>query len=370
MTHRTVAVAATATAVSLLLGCGAESARLADGLYTEIHTNKGTITARLDHERTPLTVANFVGLAEGTIDNEAFDPGRPYYDASTFHRVEPGHVIQTGIADSDRSDGPGYTFPNEIHAELSHDRAGMLNMANGGPHTNAAQFTVTLGDRSYLDGDYIVFGEVVDGMDVVSSIVQGDVVDSVRIVRVGEQTRGYESTTDSFHQLVADAEQRVARDEEAKRAAETEWLANHYPDAAGADDDVRTVQVAPPSGPPPADGPVRVRYRGTMLRYMAHRIGYQGPTIDEVAFGSDENGQPGFFDPPREFVLEPGTTINPGLDSVLADLQPGEHVVAIVPSELGYGEGGLYTPETPGEPRFVVSPNTLLVYEVEAGSDR
>jgi hypothetical protein len=87
----------------------------------------------------------------------------------------------------------------------------------------------------------------------------------------------------------------------------------------------------------------------------------------EVEFGSDENGEPGFFDPPREFSFEPGTTtINDGLDSIIAGMAPGERLIAIVPSELGYGSAGLYTPEVPGEPRFVISPNTVLVYEVEA----
>ena len=100
-----------------------------------------------------MTVANFVGLAEGTIANSAFDPGRPFYDGSVYHRVVPGHVIQTGIPASDRARGPGYTFPNEIHARLSHNHAGALNMANSGPNTNSSQFCIMLGDRSYLDGD-------------------------------------------------------------------------------------------------------------------------------------------------------------------------------------------------------------------------
>lgn len=130
---------------------------LPDGLYAEIHTTKGPIVGRLDPKLTPLAVANFVGLAEGTIENEAFDLGRPFYDGTVIHRVEPGHVIQMGAPQSDRARGPGYVFPKEIHADLSHDHAGALNFANGGPHTNAAQWCITLGDRSYLDGDYIVF---------------------------------------------------------------------------------------------------------------------------------------------------------------------------------------------------------------------
>src|SRR5215831_14836025 len=116
-----------------------EPARRPDGLYAEIRTSKGMIVARLEMELTPMTVANFVGLAEGTIANAAFDPGRPFFDGTTWHRVEAGHVIQTGIAKSERSRGPGYQFPNDIHARLSHNHLGAVNMANGGPNTNAAQ---------------------------------------------------------------------------------------------------------------------------------------------------------------------------------------------------------------------------------------
>src|SRR5262249_23316660 len=151
----------------------------------EIRTSKGLIVARLEPDLTPLTVANFVGLAEGTIANAAFDTGRPFYDGTVFHRVVAGHVIQTGVPPSDRARNPGYTFPNEVHAKLSHNHAGALNMANGGPHTNAAQFCITLGDRSYLDGDYTVFGDVFEGIDVVMRIAQGDTIESVRIARMG-----------------------------------------------------------------------------------------------------------------------------------------------------------------------------------------
>ncbi len=138
------------------------------------------------------------GSPKGTIANAAFDPGRPFFDGTVYHRVVPGHVIQTGIPQSDKAHDPGYKFPNEIHAGLSHDHAGALNMANSGPHTNSSQFCITLGDRSYLDGNYTVFGEVVEGMDVVMRIVQGDVVQSVRILRVGAKAQAFHPTTASF----------------------------------------------------------------------------------------------------------------------------------------------------------------------------
>jgi len=127
------------------------------GLYAEITTNKGLIVIRLEFEKTPMTVANFVGLAEGSIDNAALPPGTFYFNGSKWHRVVPGHVIQCGMPGDGKAEGPGYQFPNEIEPSLNHDKAGMVGMASAGPHTNGSQWYITLGDRSYLNGNYTVF---------------------------------------------------------------------------------------------------------------------------------------------------------------------------------------------------------------------
>jgi len=364
-------LAGTAAALLLMGGAWAQEApKNADGLYAEIRTSKGLIVARLEMDLVPMTVANFVGLAEGTIANAAFDLGRPFYDGTVWHRVEPGHVIQTGIPQSDRARGPGYTFPNEIHARLSHNHLGALNMANGGPNTNAAQFCIMLGDRSYLDGDYNVFGDVVEGLDVVTRIARGDAVESVRIVRVGAKAQAFHPTTESFQAMVRAAEQRVAEHAEKKRVAEKDWIAHNYPNVTGPQDGVLTERLA--AGQPAREnaaasgGPMRVRYRGTEVRYMGHVLGREGPPLDLISFGSGDSGVPGFIDPPRVFTVEPGKTkINAGLDGVIAEMKPGERRVVIVPAAMGYARAGLYPAETPGKRRFVISPNAMLVYEVE-----
>jgi cyclophilin family peptidyl-prolyl cis-trans isomerase len=337
-----------------------------EGLYARIHTTKGLIVAKLEPDQTPLAVTNFVGLAEGAIENAAFDAGRPFYDGTVWHRVAPGHVIQTGIPDSDRANGPGYVFPNQIHADLSHDHAGALNMANGGPGTNASQWCITLGDRSYLDGDYIVFGEVVEGMDVVLSIVQGDGIDSVRIERVGARAEAFLPDSPGFRAMVRAAEARALAHERLNREAKAAWLERSYPGATGDPGGVRTKVLSPGSAEPSAQGPRRIRYTGTSARYIGHLRGHEGPPLELVAFGSGADGLPGFHQPPREFTFTPGSTsINAGLDAAIARMAPGEVRVVVVPAELGYGRDGLYTPETPAEPRFVISPNTLLAYVVE-----
>jgi peptidylprolyl isomerase len=326
-----------------------------DGLYAEIRTSKGPIVARLEFEMTPLTVANFVGLAEGSIENAAFDRGRPFYDGVVWHRVVPGHVIQTGQARSEKSRNPGYQFPNEIHDLLNHNRAGMLNMANSGPGTNASQFCITLGDRSYLNGDYTVFGEVVEGLDVVMKIVQGDAVESVRILRVGAKAEAFHPTTESFRAMVKEAEASAAEHVKRKKAAEEDWVARYY---AGA---TRVTEARPQ-----AAAAVRVRYTGIELRYAGNVIGHAGPPIEEVRFGSGANGVPAFEDPPLAFTVEPGKSkINPGLDGVIGGMAPGERKLVVIPAALAYGKAGTYPPEVSGKRRFVVSPNATLVYDVE-----
>lgn len=357
----------TAVLAAIAIWAGAQApAKRTEGLYAEIKTSKGLIVARLEMELVPMTVANFVGLAEGTIANAAFDLGRPYFDGTTWHRVEAGHVIQTGIPQSERSRGPGYQFPNEIHARLSHNHIGALNMANGGPNTNASQFCIMLGDRSYLDGDYTVFGDTVEGLDVVKRVEKGDPIESIRIVRVGAKAQAFHPTTESFQAMVKAAEQRVAEHVEKKKTAEREWIAFHYPKAAGPDGGVLTQELSPAREGAAAGAVLRVKYSGKEVRYQGLVIGWDGPPLVTIEFASRDNGVPGFEDAPRVFSYEVGKTkINPGLDSVIAGMRPGERKLAIVPAALGYGRAGTYPPEVPGRRRFVVSPNALLVYEVE-----
>ena len=356
-----------AVLAAMVMAAGAQpAAHRPDGLYAEIKTAKGLIVARLEMDLVPMTVANFVGLAEGTIANAAFDHGRPFFDGTTWHRVEAGHVIQTGIPQSDRARGPGYTFPNEIHAALSHNHAGALNMANSGPNTNAAQFCIMLGDRSYLDGDYTVFGETVEGLDVVKRVERGDPIESIRIVRVGAKAQAFHPTTGSFQAMVKAAEQRVAEHAVKKAQAEREWVARNYPRASGPEGGVLTEQLSPPRESSTAGGVLQVKYRGKEVRYQGLVIGWDGPPLETTAFASGENGVPGFHDEPRVFPYEVGKTkINPGLDGVIAAMRPGERRLAIVPAALGYGRAGTYPPEIKGQRRFVVSPNALLVYDVE-----
>ena len=146
----------------------------APGTYAILETSQGSIVCRLFEKEAPRTVANFIGLAEGTM--EFADPPtgqkvkRPFFDGLTFHRVIPDFMIQGGCPLGNGTGGPGYRFADEFHPSLRHDRPGKLSMANSGPNTNGSQFFVTLGPTPHLDGRHSVFGEVVEGLDVVQRI--------------------------------------------------------------------------------------------------------------------------------------------------------------------------------------------------------
>ncbi len=152
-----------------------EKKKLRPGTYAHFETSMGNFTVELYERQAPNTVANFIGLAEGT--KEWKDPktnqvlkGRRYYDGLIFHRVIDGFMIQGGDPTGTGSGGPGYRFADEFYPQFKHNKEGMLSMANAGPNTNGSQFFITLVPTPFLDGKHSIFGQVVDGMDIVKKI--------------------------------------------------------------------------------------------------------------------------------------------------------------------------------------------------------
>ncbi|NQY67706.1 MAG: peptidylprolyl isomerase, partial [Flavobacteriales bacterium] len=163
-----------------------------EGLFAAINTNKGSIIIALDYDKVPMTVGNFVALAEGAMANDSKKEGEPFYDGLLFHRVIKDFMVQTGDPAGNGSGGPGYKFPDEFHDDLKHLGGGILSMANSGPATNGSQFFITHKSTPWLDNKHSVFGHVLDGMDIVNLIAKGDTILDVKILRVGKVAKKFD----------------------------------------------------------------------------------------------------------------------------------------------------------------------------------
>lgn len=179
---------------------------LQDGVYAEMKTGAGDIFIKLHFEETPLTVANFVGLAEGGIENSAKPLGDPYYDGLKFHRVisvangdGQDFMIQGGDPEGTGRGGPGYQFKDEFVPELKHNKPGILSMANAGPGTNGSQFFITITETPWLDNRHTVFGEVIKGQDMVKEIKQGETIHQIIIHRVGKKAKDFDAVKTFEH---------------------------------------------------------------------------------------------------------------------------------------------------------------------------
>lgn len=167
---------------------------LEPGMYAQFETSKGNILVALEFEKTPMTVANFVGLAEGNFEAYGKKFDKPFYNGLKFHRVIADFMIQGGDPQGNGQGGPGYAFPDEIDPSLSHKGPGILSMANSGPATNGSQFFITHKETPWLDGKHTVFGHVVDGQAVVNKIAQDDLMNKVNIIRVGDAAKKFNAT--------------------------------------------------------------------------------------------------------------------------------------------------------------------------------
>lgn len=303
-----------------------------EGIYARFHTSKGEILVQLHYKRTPGTVGNFVGLAEGNLENEAKPQGTPFYDGLKFHRVIPDFMIQGGDPQGTGAGGPGYKFDDEFHPELRHDSPGVLSMANSGPGSNGSQFFITHIETAWLDDKHTVFGKVVEGQDVVDAIAQGDEIKKVEIIREGEEAKKY-NAVESFRQFEGAAKM---REEQARKQAENELDEI----AAGFDktqSGLRYKIINKGSGVKAEKGKmVSVHYKGMLPN---------GKVFDS----SFERKKP------IDFTLGVGQVIS-GWDEGIQLLQVGDKARFVIPPHLGYGSAGA---------GGVIPPNATLVFDVE-----
>lgn len=303
-----------------------------DGLYAKLHTTRGEITIKLEHEKTPGTVGNFVGLAEGNLENEAKPQGSPYYDGLKFHRVIPDFMVQGGDPKGTGSGGPGYKFEDEIHPDLKHDRPGILSMANAGPGTNGSQFFITHVATPWLDGKHTVFGHVVEGQEVVDAIKQGDKIDTVEIIREGQSAEKF-NAVESFRQFNGAKAEREA----AAKKQQDELIGELAEGFEKTNSGLRYKMISEGNGKKAEKGKtVSVHYKGMM----------PDGTVFDSSYKRKE---------PIEFPLGEGHVIE-GWDEGIQLLKEGDKARFVIPSNLGYGSRGA---------GGVIPPNATLIFDVE-----
>jgi FKBP-type peptidyl-prolyl cis-trans isomerase len=305
-----------------------------DGMYAKFETSKGDIYTSLEFKKTPMTVANFVGLAEGSIKNTAKAEGVPYYDSLKFHRVIPNFMIQGGCPLGTGTGDPGYKFGDEFDETLKHTGPGILSMANAGPGTNGSQFFITHVKTDWLDGKHTVFGHVVTGQSVVDSIKGNDVLKHLVILRKGKEAEAFDAPK-VFEFEKANAGAKAEAKAKAEKEKMDKVLNETYATAKTTPSGLRYIIEKEGEGvAPTATSQVTVHYTGYLLN---------GSKFDS----SVDRGQPATFG--LNQVIK-------GWTEGLQLLKPGGKAKLIIPAELGYGANG-YPP--------VIPPNSWLVFDVE-----
>ena len=234
-----------------------------DGLFAVMETSQGQIILELFYKQTPLTVTNFVGLAEGTLDAAN---GKPFYDGLKFHRVIADFMIQGGDPKGNGTGGPGYRFGDEFVEELKHDGPGVLSMANAGPGTNGSQFFITHVATPWLDGKHTVFGKVVEGQDVVNAVKQGDEIVKITIIRNGQDAEKFTATQNDFNKLNEENAKKIKEAQAKAQEKMFDQIKELFPKATKTDDAIFYEIAKEGNGAKIGSGKkVSVEYKGYLL---------------------------------------------------------------------------------------------------------
>lgn len=350
--------------IFLLFAC-AQNTRddLPDGLYAEMDTEKGPVLIQLKYDTVPVTVANFVSLARGTnpfVSKPYKD--KPFFNGLTFHRVVPDYVVQSGAPGGRPSGNAGYKFEDEMphNAEgelyLKHDRPGVVSMANSGKDTNGSQFFITLRDAPNLDGVHSVFGQVIEGQEVIDSIKKGDRINRVDIVSVGEKAKQFNAKK-VFTEYFKDLEARTAEHLKALKKAKDSLM--------GSWEKFRAEAVELPSGlkmyylkkndsvKPPIGSRVRINYAGFFTTADLFDTNIESLAKKFDKFNQQLANEGKYMAMPMTY--SPDAQMIHGFREGILNLKVGEKAWLFIPSHLGYGKQQ-YGP---------IPPDTDLVFLVE-----
>jgi len=303
-----------------------------NGLYAKIKTSKGDMLLNLEFEKTPGTVGNFIALAEGKLENSAKPQGTKYYDGLKFHRVIENFMVQGGCPQGTGTGNPGYSFEDEFHTDLKHDKPGILSMANSGPATNGSQFFITHVETPWLDNKHTVFGNVIEGQDVVDAIAQDDILESIEIIKVGEAAESF-NAIEAFRSFEGARDNKLAESKK-QMDAELDKIAAGFEKT---DSGLRYQIIQKGNG--------KKAVKGNNIS-----VHYKGQLVDGTVFDSSYQRKQ-----PIDFQVGIGQVIK-GWDEGLQLMQVGDKARLVIPSELAYGSQGA---------GGVIPPNATLIFDVE-----
>lgn len=343
-------------AYSMMFTCENKHTDLEDGLYAEFDTTMGKMLIKLTYEKTPVTVANFVALAEGNHPKVDKDfEGIKYYDGLIFHRVIDGFMIQGGDPKGDGSGGPGYKFLDEIDETLIHDKPGILSMANSGPGTNGSQFFITEVPTPHLNFKHTVFGHVVDGIEIQDAIsnVETAVADrpvidvrikKLKIIRIGDKAKDFNAVK-TWNEIEPKL---FIIQEEKKRAALAKMDSLAKIEKAKIDkfrgkskklkSGVEVYTIKKGKGVKPVDGDeIFFNYEGYLsINGVLFGTNRKDIMIAYDRYSKDDENK-GWYDP-QKIKFSSNMQLIEGFKEVLTNMNLGDKVFAYIPSELGYGE--------------------------------
>jgi cyclophilin family peptidyl-prolyl cis-trans isomerase len=347
-----------------------KAATLDEGIFATIATNKGDIILQLEYNKAPVTVANFISIAEGKnpFITDVTKKGKPFYDGLKFHRVISNFMIQTGDPTGSGSGGTGYSFKDEFLSDLKFDKGGILAMANSGPATNASQFFITHKDTQWLNGKHTIFGHVITGMNVVNSIAQGDVMTKVTITRKGANAKKFDAVkvfSTYYNDKEGDAKKQAALAAEAEKienarvatviAKKLAYFTQMKATAMTTDSGLTYKIVQTGNGVKPADGSTfYFHYAGYFEDGTLFDSSYEDVNKDYGKFDANRSMQNGYKAFPFQAGKKEGMIA--GFIEGLSLINYGDKALLFLPAKLAYGERGA---------GGVIPPNTNLIFEIE-----